>query len=94
MDTTTTAANKLTGSLQPPAAIWLCHLRQASGYDIAIRVLGATWFLLLALAAALKTVNHAQIVSIAEFEPNAGLALLSSGCQFLFYLALFWVMLL
>ena len=66
----------------------------ASGYDIAIRVLGTTWFLLVALAAALNAVNHAQAISLTDFDPDAGLALLASACQFLFYLALCWVMLL
>jgi protein-S-isoprenylcysteine O-methyltransferase Ste14 len=73
---------------------WRFHLCAASEYDAATRVLGGAWFLLLALAAALKAITHARAMFIADFSPTAFAAVLSSACLLLFYLVLYWAMLL
>ena len=73
------------------SVIWLSRLRAARGYDPAVRVLGSAWFLLLALAVAMKVLADAEAMSIADFSPTGWPALLSSVCLFLFYLALYWI---
>ena len=91
-DIFTSNSTGLTAS--PKAArsvIWLSRLRAARGYDPAVRVLGSAWFLLLALAVAMKVLADAEAMSIADFSPTGWPALLSSVCLFLFYLALYWI---
>jgi protein-S-isoprenylcysteine O-methyltransferase Ste14 len=60
---------------------------------VTIRVLGASWFLILALPGALKVGALASSTSLAEFSSDGWPALLSSLCLSLFYLALFWLVL-
>jgi protein-S-isoprenylcysteine O-methyltransferase Ste14 len=58
-----------------------------------VRVLGASWFLILALPGALKVCALARSTSLAEFSSLGWPALLSSLCLSLFYLALCWLVL-
>jgi protein-S-isoprenylcysteine O-methyltransferase Ste14 len=94
LNTIATAASNPEVSRGPASVAWRFHLRAASGYDAAIRVLGGACFLLLALAAALKAITHARAMFIADFSPTASAAVLSSACLLLFYLVLYWAMLL
>jgi protein-S-isoprenylcysteine O-methyltransferase Ste14 len=81
------------GAVRLSSATWLSRLRAASGYEMGVRVLGGSWFLLLALASASKVVARAHAMTIADFSPTGWPALLSSTCLFLFYLMLFWLIL-
>jgi protein-S-isoprenylcysteine O-methyltransferase Ste14 len=72
---------------------WLSRVRAAKGYEMAVRVLGGSWFFLLALAGAMQVVARAKTASIGEFSPAGWPALLSSLCLFLFYLVLGWLIL-
>jgi protein-S-isoprenylcysteine O-methyltransferase Ste14 len=60
---------------------------------MAVRVLGGTWFLILALAAAPNVVIRADAMSAADFGPAGWPGLLSSLCLFLFYVTLCWLIL-
>lgn len=80
-------------SVRLSAATWLVRLRAARGYDSAVRVLGGSWFLILALVGGLKVFAHAKAMSMTDFSPAGWPALLSSLCLFLFYLALCWLIL-
>ena len=90
-DIFTSTSTGLTASPRLSSVIWLSRLRAARGYDPAVRVLGSAWFLLLALAVAMKVLADAEAMSIADFSPTGWPALLSSVCLFLFYLALYWI---
>jgi protein-S-isoprenylcysteine O-methyltransferase Ste14 len=70
------------------------RIRMAKQSEIAVRVLGVAWFLILALAVGRHVVVHAEAMGIADFSPRGWPALLSSGCLLLFYLALSCMMLL
>ncbi len=74
-------------------AEWLGRLRAASGYKMAVRVLGGSWFALLALAAGLKTFILSQGAGIAGFTPTGWPALLSAFCLLMFNLGMFWLIL-
>ena len=63
------------------------------GIRSAVRVLGGSWFLLLALTVAMSAYTHARSMSIADLGPTGWPALFSSVCMFLFYLALCWMVL-
>ncbi len=75
------------------SANWLCRLRTATGYDLAVRALGSAWFLLLALMLAQKVFRLASGLSIADFGPAGWPVLVSSTCLFLCYLMVWWLML-
>jgi protein-S-isoprenylcysteine O-methyltransferase Ste14 len=93
METSRAADSTVATNLRSASVIWLSRLRAASAYEPTVRVLGVSWFLVLALAVALKAVTHVQIMRIADFSPTGWPTLLSSVCLFLFYLTLCWVML-
>jgi protein-S-isoprenylcysteine O-methyltransferase Ste14 len=93
LNTTATTSGKPDVSAGPASLAWRFHFRAAGGYDAAVRVLGGAWFLLFALAAALKAIENAQCVYIVGFNPAAWAAVLSSTCLVLFYLVLYWAML-
>lgn len=58
-----------------------------------VRVLGGTWFLLLALPGGLNVFTLANSADLSEFSSTGWPALLSSLCLLLFYLTLFWLVL-
>ncbi len=72
---------------------WLSRIRAARGYDIAVRVLGSAWFLILALFLVQKVIAQAASMSTADFGPNGWPGLLATACLLLFYLAIWWFIL-
>ena len=70
---------------------WLSHLRGVRGFHAAVRVLGCSWFLVLALTGAAKVMAVVDTMSIGDFGPSGWPALLSSLCLLLFYVALSWL---
>jgi protein-S-isoprenylcysteine O-methyltransferase Ste14 len=76
-----------------PSTRWLSRLRATPGYDPAVRVLGSAWFLVLAIVLATKVFAHAAAMSLADFGPTGWPELLASVCLFLFYMALWWLIL-
>jgi protein-S-isoprenylcysteine O-methyltransferase Ste14 len=93
METSIAVDNNATAALPTLSVIWLSRLRAASSYEPTVRVLGVSWFLVLALAVALKAVTHVQIMRIDDFSPTGWPTLLANVCLFLFYLTLCWVFL-
>jgi protein-S-isoprenylcysteine O-methyltransferase Ste14 len=93
MHTEATASNNPAARPRAFSVVWLSRLRAARGYDVAVRVLGCSWFLLLALTVAAGAFAHAKSMSITGFSPTGWSALLSTACMFLFYLGLCWMML-
>jgi protein-S-isoprenylcysteine O-methyltransferase Ste14 len=93
VDTISVASNDPAVAPFSSPANWLCRLRAVRGYDFAIRSFGSAWFLILALVLARKAFELSVGMSIADFGPSGWPALLSSLCLFLFYLALWWLML-
>jgi protein-S-isoprenylcysteine O-methyltransferase Ste14 len=75
------------------SSLWLARIRRAERYDVAIRAIGSAWFLFLALALARKAFGLTIRISAADVDPAVWPTLLSSVCLFLFYLALWWLML-
>jgi hypothetical protein len=71
----------------------LPRVRATKAYDMAVRIFGSAWFLILAFAAGLKVLGAARTMSIADFTPAGWPALLASLSLFLFYLALGWLIL-
>jgi protein-S-isoprenylcysteine O-methyltransferase Ste14 len=93
METSIAAENNGAAALHSFSVIWLSRLRAARAYESTVRVLGVSWFLVLALAVALKVVTHGQIMGIADFGPTGWPTLLADVCLLLFYLTLCWVIL-
>lgn len=63
------------------------------GYDVALRLLGSGWFLLLALVFTRKAIGLAAGTNIVNFRPLEWSELASSICLIFFYLSLWWLML-
>jgi len=60
---------------------------------MAVRVIGGSWYLLLALAGAVKFLWHVAAMRDADFSASGWPPVLSSACLLLFYLVLCWAML-
>ena len=84
----TMASRNLAVAVHLSSAIWLSRLRAVSGYEMAVRVLSCSWFLILALVAALKVFVLAQAKSIPDFGLINWSTMLSSICLLLFYFTL------
>lgn len=93
MNTITMASRNLAASVHLSSSIWLSRLRAAGGYEMAVRVLGCSWFLVLAFVSAMKVFVLTEAASITDFGPTGWPALLSSTCLLLFYLTLCWLIL-
>jgi protein-S-isoprenylcysteine O-methyltransferase Ste14 len=90
VNTITMASRNLTASILLSSAAWLSHVRAARGYETAVRVLGCSWFLILALVAAVKVFVLTEATGLGA----AGWpAILSGTCLLLFYLTLCWLIL-
>jgi protein-S-isoprenylcysteine O-methyltransferase Ste14 len=72
---------------------WLSRIRAVRGYDVAMGALGSAWFLVLALVVGLKAWTQSVTMSIGDFSSTGWPALLGDACMFLFYLALWWLIL-
>jgi protein-S-isoprenylcysteine O-methyltransferase Ste14 len=72
----------------------LHRLRAARGYGLAVRVLGSTWFLTLALLTTQRTYSYAEALRIGDTSPAGWSALLAALCLTVFYLALCWLIIL
>lgn len=72
----------------------LHQLRAARGYGLAVRVLGSTWFLTLALLTTQRTYSYAEALKIGDTSPAGWSALLAALCLTVFYLALCWLIIL
>jgi protein-S-isoprenylcysteine O-methyltransferase Ste14 len=79
--------------LPSTSMLWLSRLRATPGYDAAVGAIGSAWFLVLAVVVGLGTLSKAEALSITDFSQSGWQALLPSVCMFLFYLALWWLML-
>jgi protein-S-isoprenylcysteine O-methyltransferase Ste14 len=75
------------------SALWLARIRAAEGCDVAIRAVGSAWFLFLAIVLACKVFELSVRINATDIDAAVWPTLLSSVCLFLFYLALWWLML-
>ncbi len=72
----------------------LQRLRAARGYELAVRILGSGWFLILALLTTQRTYGYAEALRAGDFCPAGWPSLLAGLCLVQFYLALCWLMIL
>jgi protein-S-isoprenylcysteine O-methyltransferase Ste14 len=71
----------------------LARLRAVRGYETSFRIVGAGWFVMLALVAFRSVVIRCQTMDFGDFSQNGWPGLLSSACVLLFYLMLGWLIL-
>jgi len=93
VSTFTAVSRNSADSPHSSSAQWLASIRTTEGCDVAIRTVGSTWFLLLAVVLAHKSFGLTVRINTTDFDPTVWPALLSNVCLFLFYLMLWWLML-